>query len=87
MLTPTDLVRWRNRVSRVTKVLMNQQKFSQKPSFLHRRYAIRLGRRYVLSAASVVMVGFSVAGYSKPDPANSLLIQSSFFTQQQTREQ
>ena len=42
----------------------------KKAGFLHRRYAIRLGRRYAISAASVVLLGMSVAGYSKPDSAN-----------------
>jgi hypothetical protein len=65
---------------------MNQQNFSQKPGFLHRRHAIRLGRRYALSAASVVMLGFSVAGYSKLDASSSLFIQPSSSIQQQLRD-
>lgn len=56
---------------------MNQPSFSQKTSFQLRRYAIRLGRRYALSAASVVMLGFSVAGYSKLDAPTSPLFTSS----------
>lgn len=50
---------------------MNHQKPNEKKAgFLHRRYAIRLGRRYAISAASVVLLGMSVAGYSKPDSTN-----------------
>ena len=64
---------------------MNQN-FSQKPSFLLRRHAIRLGRRYALSAASVVMLGFSVAGYSKLDASSALFIQPPASIQQQSRD-
>ncbi len=60
-----------------TKVLMNQPSSSQKTGFQLRRYAIRLGRRYALSAASVVMLGFSVAGYSKLDASTSSLFPAS----------
>lgn len=65
---------------------MDQQKFSQKMSFKHRRYAIRLGRRYALSAASVVMLGFSVAGYPKLDAASSVFTPSPSATQQQPHD-
>lgn len=65
---------------------MNQQPPSQKTSFLHRRYAIRLGRRYALSAASVVMLGFSVAGYSKLDASTVLFTSPPSSTQQQLRD-
>ncbi|WP_009631083.1 hypothetical protein [Synechocystis sp. PCC 7509] len=65
---------------------MNQQPSSQKTSFLHRRYAIRLGRRYALSAASVVMLGFSVAGYSKLDASTVLFTTSPSSVEQQLRD-
>lgn len=52
-----------------------------KASFLHRRYAIRLGRRYAISAASVVLLSMSVAGYSKPDSTN--VINQSQLSQQE----
>lgn len=65
---------------------MNQQPANQKTNFKHRRHAIRLGRRYALSAASVVMLGFSVAGYSKLDPTNSLFTSSPTSMQQQWRD-
>jgi len=63
------------------------QNFSQQPSFKLRRHAIRLGRRYALSAASVVMLGFSVTGYSKLDiSSSSLFIQPPSSIQQQSRD-
>ncbi len=65
---------------------MNQQSSSQKASFKLRRYATRLGRRYALSAASVVMLSFSVAGYSKLDTTSSLFIQPPSSIQQQSRD-
>ncbi|MCC5638255.1 serpin family protein [Nostoc sp. CHAB 5844] len=51
---------------------MNRQKFSgMKENFLQRRYAVSLGRRYVLAAASVVL--FSVLGCSQVnDNSNAL---------------
>ncbi len=64
---------------------MNQQPSNQKTSFQHRRYAIRLGRRYALSAASIVMLGFSVGGYSKLD-ASTLFTQSPSSLEQQWRD-
>lgn len=37
---------------------MNQLEFSKmKANFLHRRYAIRLGRRYASAAASAIILG------------------------------
>jgi hypothetical protein len=37
---------------------MNRQKFSAvQENFLQRRYGVSLGRRYVLAAASVVLLG------------------------------
>lgn len=37
---------------------MNQLEFSRtKANFLHRRYAIRLGRRYALAAAGFIVLG------------------------------
>ncbi|WP_414752800.1 serpin family protein [Anabaena sp. CCY 9910] len=54
---------------------MNRQKFSGvKDSFLQRRYAVSLGRRYVLAAASVVL--FSVLGCSQVNPDTSALAQT-----------
>ncbi|MBD2345939.1 serpin family protein [Anabaena subtropica] len=53
---------------------MNRQKFSGvKNSFLQRRYAVSLGRRYVLAAASVVL--FSVLGCSQVNTNTSALAQ------------
>lgn len=60
---------------------MNHQENNQ-ASFIHRRYAIRLGRRYAISAASVVLLSMSVAGgYSKPDSTN--VINQSQLSQQE----
>ncbi|AUT03721.1 proteinase inhibitor I4 serpin [Nostoc sp. CENA543] len=54
---------------------MNRQKFSGvKRSFLQRRYAVSLGRRYVLAAASVVL--FGVLGCSQVNDSTSALAQS-----------
>ncbi|HIK04339.1 MAG TPA: serpin family protein [Trichormus sp. M33_DOE_039] len=54
---------------------MNRQKFSGvKGSFLQRRYAVSLGRRYVLAAASVVL--FGVLGCSQVNDSTSALAQS-----------
>lgn len=65
---------------------MTQQDSSQKTSFKLRRYGIRLGRRYALSAASVVMLGFSVAAYSKLDASTVLFTQSPSSIEQQMRD-
>lgn len=54
---------------------MNRQKFSgERENFLQRRYGVRLGRRYALAAASVVLL--SVLGYSSMDSSTSALAQS-----------
>lgn len=54
---------------------MNQQKFSgERENFLQRRYAVRLGRRYALAAASVVLLG--VLGCSQVNSNTSALAQS-----------
>jgi serine protease inhibitor len=55
---------------------MNRQKFSGvRESFLQRRYGVRLGRRYVLAAAGVVLMG--VLGCSSVNGSNeSALAQS-----------
>jgi hypothetical protein len=54
---------------------MNGQKFSAvQENFLQRRYAVSLGRRYVLAAASVVLL--SVLGYSQVDSNNNLITKS-----------
>ena len=38
---------------------MNQLEFSNlKASFLQRRYAVRLGKRYAIAAAGVILLGF-----------------------------
>ncbi|BAY26547.1 serpin family proteinase inhibitor I4 [Calothrix sp. NIES-2100] len=57
---------------------MNRQKFSGsgvKENFLQRRYGVRLGRRYVLAAAGVVLLG--VLGCSQVNGDTSVLAQSS----------
>jgi hypothetical protein len=55
---------------------MNRQKFNAvQENFLQRRYGVSLGRRYVLAAASIVML--SVLGYSAVDN-NTNLISKSF---------
>jgi serine protease inhibitor len=54
---------------------MNRQKFSdERENFLQRRYAVRLGRRYALAAASVVLLG--VLGCSQVNSNTSALAQS-----------
>ena len=53
---------------------MNRQEFNQKANFLQRRYGIRLGRRYVSTAASVIILGIS--GCSKLDSINSSVAQA-----------
>ncbi|MBD2384780.1 proteinase inhibitor I4 serpin [Cylindrospermum sp. FACHB-282] len=54
---------------------MNRQKFSgERENFLQRRYGVRLGRRYVLAAASVML--FNVLGYSSMDTSANALAQS-----------
>ena len=53
---------------------MNHPEFSRaKANFWQRRYAIRLGRRYVSTAASVIILGIS--GYSELDLVNSVVAQ------------
>lgn len=38
---------------------MNRPEFSNvRASFLQRRYAVRLGRRYALAAAGIIILGF-----------------------------
>lgn len=54
---------------------MNRQKFSgMKENFLQRRYGVSLGRRYVLAAASVVLLG--VLGCSQVNNSTNALAQS-----------
>jgi len=54
---------------------MNQHKFSGvKGNFLQRRYGVSLGRRYVIAAARVVLLG--VLGYSQVDGSRNVLDQS-----------
>jgi serpin B len=54
---------------------MNHQEFSRiNARFLQRRYAIRLGRRYVSTAASIILVG--LCGYSTLNSSNSVTAQS-----------
>jgi serpin B len=54
---------------------MNRQKLSgMKENFLQRRYAVSLGRRYVLAAASVVL--FSVLGCSQVSSNSDVLAES-----------
>jgi hypothetical protein len=49
---------------------MNQQKFhGERENFLQRRYGVRLGRRYVLAAASFVLLG--VLGYPQMDSSQN----------------
>ncbi|MBW4684279.1 MAG: serpin family protein [Komarekiella atlantica HA4396-MV6] len=55
---------------------MSRQKFSGvKENFLQRRYGVSLGRRYVLAAASVVLLG--VLGCSQVNNSTNALAQSS----------
>lgn len=51
-------------------------------SFLHRRYAIQLGRRYAIAAASFILLG--LAGYSKISNIDSFVDQSSASNQQES---
>jgi hypothetical protein len=54
---------------------MNRHKFSAvQENFLQRRYAVSLGRRYVLAAASVMML--SVLGCSQIENSASLITKS-----------
>lgn len=54
---------------------MHQQKFnSVKENFLQRRYGVRLGRRYVLAAAGVMLMG--VLGCSQVNDSTSALAKS-----------
>lgn len=55
---------------------MNYLKLGRmKTSFLHRRCAIRLGRRYVIAAANVILLG--LLGYSRVNGIDSPIAQSS----------
>jgi hypothetical protein len=47
---------------------------SLKTNFLQRRYGVSLGRRYVLAAASIMLLG--VVGCSSVDNSNNALIKS-----------
>jgi serine protease inhibitor len=54
---------------------MSGQKLSgERENFLQRRYGVRLGRRYALAAASVVL--FGVLGYSQINSSTSAVAQS-----------
>ncbi len=53
---------------------MNYQDSKTTANFLQRRYAIRLGRRYVSTAASVIILG--MGGCSKLDSINSSVAQA-----------
>ncbi|WP_375499375.1 serpin family protein [uncultured Nostoc sp.] len=54
---------------------MNPQKYSSmRENFMQRRYGVSLGRRYAMTAASVVLC--SVLGYSQVDSNKSVLAQS-----------
>lgn len=53
---------------------MNYQHSKTTANFLQRRYAIRLGRRYVSTAASVIILG--MGGCSKLDSINSSVAQA-----------
>ncbi|MBD2567987.1 proteinase inhibitor I4 serpin [Anabaena lutea] len=54
---------------------MTGQKFRDvQENFLQRRYGVSLGRRYVLAAASVVLLG--VLGCSQVDSTNNLMTKS-----------
>ncbi|TAF06819.1 MAG: proteinase inhibitor I4 serpin [Nostocales cyanobacterium] len=54
---------------------MNRHKFSAvQENFLQRRYAVNLGRRYVLAAASVMML--SVLGCSQIENSADLITKS-----------
>lgn len=53
---------------------MNDQEFKQTANFWQRRYGISLGRRYVSTAASVIILGMS--GCSKLDSINSSVAQA-----------
>lgn len=54
---------------------MNRHKFSAvQGNFLQRRYGVSLGRRYVLTAASIVML--SVLGCSQIDNNTALITKS-----------
>jgi serine protease inhibitor len=54
---------------------MNRHKLSgERENFLQRRYGVRLGRRYALAAASVVL--FGVLGYSQINSSTSAVAQS-----------
>ncbi len=54
---------------------MNRQKLTGvRENFLQRRYGVSLGRRYVLAAASVVLLG--VLGCSQVNSSTSALVKS-----------
>lgn len=62
---------------------MNHLEFSRmKGSFLHRRYAIRLGKRYASAAASVILLG--LLGCSKVNSIDSAVAQSVLLKQQKS---
>jgi serpin B len=59
---------------------MHRQKFnSAKENFLQRRYGVRLGRRYVLAAAGVMLMG--VLGCSQVNGSTSALAKSPLLTE------
>lgn len=61
---------------------MKQIEFSRmNESFLHRRYAIQLGRRYAIAAASFIVLG--LAGYSKITNSDSFVDHSLASKQQE----
>lgn len=54
---------------------MKQQQFRNvKSNFLQRRYGVHLGRRYVLAAASIVIL--SVFGYSQVESSTEAITKS-----------
>ncbi|MEC4818704.1 MAG: serpin family protein [Scytonema sp. PMC 1069.18] len=52
---------------------MKQKSSNTREKFLQRRYGVRLGRRYALAAAGVVLMGF--IGYSQPNASTSAFAQ------------
>jgi serpin B len=54
--------------------MKHQQLKDAKGNFLQRRYGVNLGRRYVLAAASVVML--SVFGYSQVETTTAAVTKS-----------
>ncbi len=61
---------------------MHQMEFSQMKAFLHRRYAIRLGRRYANAAASFMLLG--LVGCSDVNNIDSSVAQSVPFKRQES---